>query len=337
MRTSALLVLLAGSAAPAFAAKTDVVVLVNGDSITCEIKSLDFGRLHVKTDDIGTIDIEWNKVASVRSPRTFRVETASGLRLLGSLSTNAAGQLEVTSGTAPVAIDVASVVSLSERDRRFWNRIDGSLDFGLSYTQSSGVGQLNFNTQATYRGTNVDTTASIASYFTRQPEADDTSRHLVQVGSSRRIRRQGLWLVQGGFERNEELGYKIRGTGTGGVGRYAVRSNRAVLAFGGGLSTSREVPVDGETTQSLDGFFMVRQSFFTYDTPKTDISTSLDLYPGLSQWGRVRAQLDARIKREIVSNFTVGFTLYDSYDNRPPTDDARKNDVGFSVTVGWTF
>ena len=40
---------------------------------------------------------------------------------------------------------------------------------------------------------------------------------------------------------------------------------------------------------------------------------------------------------EIVRDFSVGFTIYDSYDNRPPSADASKNDVGLSLTIGWTF
>jgi len=51
----------------------------------------------------------------------------------------------------------------------------------------------------------------------------------------------------------------------------------------------------------------------------------------------VRTQFDGKIKREIVRDFSVGFTIYDSYDSDPPSADARKNDVGFSLTIGWTF
>ncbi len=45
--------LLAALADPAWAAKTDVVTLVNGDRLTCEIKLLSQGRLEVSTDDVG--------------------------------------------------------------------------------------------------------------------------------------------------------------------------------------------------------------------------------------------------------------------------------------------
>lgn len=48
--------------------KTDVVVLANGDRITCEIKTLARGRLTVKTDAFGTVSIKWDHVARRRRP-----------------------------------------------------------------------------------------------------------------------------------------------------------------------------------------------------------------------------------------------------------------------------
>ncbi len=43
------------------------------------------------------------------------------------------------------------------------------------------------------------------------------------------------------------------------------------------------------------------------------------------------------VSREIVKDFTVGTTIYYSYDSKPPTADAKKHDVGATLTVGWTF
>ena len=86
------LVLVSG-ALPAWAApKTDVVVLVNGNTFTCEIKLLQYGRLQASTDDLGTVNIEWDKVASVTAARIFRVETHAGVRLLGRLATSHPGE-----------------------------------------------------------------------------------------------------------------------------------------------------------------------------------------------------------------------------------------------------
>jgi hypothetical protein len=329
--------LVALAATDAWAQKPDKVQLSNGDILTCEVKLLDRGRLQVSTDDLGTVYIEWDKVASITAPGQFYVETSSGLRLLGQLATILPDQLDVIQQTGPVSLDRMSVVLIAPIGQRWWNRIDGAVNLGLSYTQSSGVAQLTFSANAMYRRPNQQLSASASSYFTRQEEADDSSRHAVDLGSARSIGRQSLWLIQGGFMRNEELGYELRGTVSGALGHYLVRSNRAIVAVGGGLSTSHERPVEGDSTQNLEALITARQSFFTYDSPKTDIATTVNLYPGLSQWGRVRLEVDGRFNREIVKNFTIGITIYDSYDSDPPTEGAKKNDVGFSLTIGWTF
>lgn len=76
---------------------------------------------------------------------------------------------------------------------------------------------------------------------------------------------------------------------------------------------------------------------FRYDSPKTDITTDATLFPSLTSWGRVRAEIDISATREIVSDFTFILSFYDSYDNEPPDEGAAKNDYGVVTSVGWTF
>jgi len=323
--------------AAAWAQKLDSITLVNGDRITCEIKLLEKGRLQVSTDDLGTVYVEWDKIASLTAPETFRLETSSGLRLVGSLTTNQPGHLDVVQQTGSLSVDLMDVVYIYPIGRSLWSKLDGSFDLGLSFTQSSGIAQLNVEAYTIYRRSSLQLTASASSYITVDNSGNDTSRDAVDLAGVRYFGQRSLWLLQGGVMSNQELGYDLRATVSGGVGRFLARSNRGYFAVGGGLSTSSESPVEGDTTQELDAFFAVRQSFFTYDRPKTDVGLSFDLYPGLTAWGRVRFELDGHVKREIIKDFSVGFSLYDSYDNRPPTEGARKNDVGLSLTVGWTF
>ena len=89
-------------ALPAWAQKTDIVTLVNGDTLTGEIKLLERGRLQVSTDHLGTVNIEWDKVISVTALRMFQIETSNGVRLLGQLTTTAPGQFEVIAAEAVV-------------------------------------------------------------------------------------------------------------------------------------------------------------------------------------------------------------------------------------------
>ena len=69
--------------APVLAApKTDIIVFRNGDRLTGEIKGLEKGRLELSTDTAGTVDIEWDKIASVETTQYLDVETTDGRAFL---------------------------------------------------------------------------------------------------------------------------------------------------------------------------------------------------------------------------------------------------------------
>src|SRR5262245_55445559 len=125
---------LAMTAAPARAAKTDIVVLRNGDRLTCEVDELERGRLTVKTDDMGTIQIEWDKVQSVTAASEFDVDDLVGHRYVGALAAAASGELSITSGSEAQAVRLLDVARITRIRATFWQRLDGSLDVGASYT-----------------------------------------------------------------------------------------------------------------------------------------------------------------------------------------------------------
>jgi hypothetical protein len=66
--------------------RSDVVSLANGDRITGEVVRLDRGRLEFKTDDAGTLYLEWDKLTSVVATRLVEVMTTDGRLFLGTLA-----------------------------------------------------------------------------------------------------------------------------------------------------------------------------------------------------------------------------------------------------------
>src|ERR1700739_142265 len=68
--------------------KTDILVMKNGDRMTCQIKGLDAGVLYVSFDYIdGTASVEWSKVARLESNQLFIVKTEDGSVYTGRLNT----------------------------------------------------------------------------------------------------------------------------------------------------------------------------------------------------------------------------------------------------------
>ena len=77
------------SAPLAAAPKTDVVDLINGDRITGEIKGMEHNRLRFSTDHMGTLYIEWDKIARVQSNQYLLLERFDGVRYYGQLAAGA--------------------------------------------------------------------------------------------------------------------------------------------------------------------------------------------------------------------------------------------------------
>lgn len=339
--TLLLTVLIAIAPATLSAADTDLIVLANGNRLNGEVKGLEHGQLELSTTAMSTIYIEWNHVAEVTTLATFEVETDIGERYLGRVTSGGPGRLVVEGGGANgnVELDLSSVVRLRPIHARFWERLDGSLAIGSSYTHSSGVGQGTINADVRFRRPGFELESSLDTALTVQTEGEDetSSRASLTFGYARLLRNR--WLIPGiaHFENNSDLGLDLRATFGGGLGRFLIQSNRAEMIAEAGLVASKEQPLEGEATKSIEAMLMLAHSFYTYDTPKTIFTLRLLAYPSLSDFGRVRMNLDTTAKREIVSDFTIGVSLYDTYDSRPPTEGASKNDYGVSLSIGWSF
>src|SRR5688500_6511278 len=161
--------------------RTDVITLANGDRVTGDVERLDRGRVEFKTDDIGTIYFEWDKVATVVSVHQFEIITTDGSRFLGSLGARPPNQLLVTNALGELALPMAEVSAIRPIGNGFWQRMDGSLDLGFSYTKSSGVAQLNLNTTTIYRRPAFEARLTGSATLTREADQENDDRGTLQT------------------------------------------------------------------------------------------------------------------------------------------------------------
>jgi hypothetical protein len=45
----------------------------------------------------------------------------------------------------------------------------------------------------------------------------------------------------------------------------------------------------------------------------------------------------AAVRRELWKDFFVGLNMFDTFDSRPPSPGADRNDVGVVTSIGWSF
>jgi hypothetical protein len=103
------------------------------------------------------------------------------------------------------------VTRISPIGTSFWNKMDGSIDAGFNYTQSSGVAQLNATWNQAYRRPAF--TFSTALSLTATEKEDDEGRDdrgSFEASFLRYPWKRWFFSFAGRFETNESLGLTLR-------------------------------------------------------------------------------------------------------------------------------
>ena len=167
-------------APPAWSAKNDSVLLINGNDVTGEIKSLEFGSMKYSTDSMGTVSIDWEDIVRVTSPQSLQVELVDGDRYFGSLGAAEEDfHVAVVTPSATYEFASAEVVRITPIDtsKSLINRLDGSLSAGFTTQKSSEVTTLNLATNISYRATTYALNFTANASLT----VEETERHGVEA------------------------------------------------------------------------------------------------------------------------------------------------------------
>jgi hypothetical protein len=337
------LALLGALAAPLACAapKTDVVMLLNGDRYTGEVKGMQQGQLEFKTDAAGTLFIEWNKIASLKTDQYVQVELENGLRLSGvapRAGENRMLLLVADEAVPPQEAAFAAIVRLDPIERgKILKRLDGYVTAGYNYTKSNDLQQLTFTGGLGARTEVREWALDGSSTVTSQEGNDDTSRYSID-GWWRRFLRQ-RWFLQGfgGFESNDELALDLRTMLGGAYGRYLVQTQKQEWAAYAGLAYTLENYQGEERQESTEAVFGTQYSYFRYDSPEASFDAMLNFYPSLTESGRVRSEGKLRSRYEIVDDLFFEVSLYGSYDSDPGAQAESNSDYGLTTSLGYTF
>src|SRR5581483_1377376 len=180
--------------------KTDVIVMANGDRLTCEIKKLEAGVLYVSLDYVdGTISIAWSKVQRLESKQLFAVQTDSGATYTGTLKTVAGPEdqprsIEIAepqpqrASMGEQTVEQTKVVAAQQYGESFWPRLHGNLGVGLTYNKSNGTTQFNLQSGLDYRRERIALQLDYNSTFSNAAGSVETTRNQVDVEALRLLR-----------------------------------------------------------------------------------------------------------------------------------------------------
>ena len=337
LRVQSLLLLLLFSGA-AWAAKTDVVYLKNGDRVTGEVKGLDRGLLEFLTDHMATVYIEWEDIREITSHTGQAVELTNGQRFYGPLDKPENEEMMVV-GTEQGAVGVSTrdVVDMYPVGAGFWKRLDLSADLGLSWDKGSNVGKYNLSISTEYRDPRFITRTSFMSEVTSQEARDDSSRATIS-GEHLVFRQNKRYLAYfGNVENNDELGIDLRVLAGAGYGIMPVRSQRNLFGIAGGLAVNHELPVGAPSETNLEAVGSINYDYFKYSDPERSLTSKLRVFPSITDAGRWRATFDTDFRLELVADFFWKLYVYASYDSDPISAEGSSSDYGINTSLGYTY
>jgi hypothetical protein len=308
--------------------KSDVIVMKNGDKITCEVKSLSSNTLYISVDYIlNTISVDWTKVDYIDSKQLFLIKTQDGTVYTGMLSR------PKTSAARPTQIDVlepsenkitlerSKIVNVNETSSNTWQRLNGQIGFGFTYTKGNQTSQYNLNSSIGYVQEHWSAGASYNSNLSSSTGTSIATRNQISLAATRLLPWNN-WYVTGitDFLQSSVQGIQLQDTFGGGLGRNIVNTGSTFFTAYGGFAwqqiSYQQLIVPARTQQVTAGLIGTQVRLFAFN--KTTLAVSANLLPALSEPGRVQFTLNASYYVKLWGKLNWNFNVYGNWDNRPP-------------------
>jgi len=328
--------------------KTDVLVMKNGDRITCEVKKLESGILAVGLDYVdGTVSIDWLKVARLESNAMFLVTFQNGATYAGRVitpeslpGTATTLQIQESQATEPVSVPRSEVVGMTQTSVSFLHRFDGGVTLGSQYSKGNSTTQYNVSSDLEYKEIHWGAKGRYNSNLSSSTGADTATRNQTDFSAYRLLRRRNYFVTgTGGFLQSSVQGIENQMTLGFGLGVYLKNTNKVRLTVLGGPGWQRTHYSSSETDQAGTqeiGVFLISSSLEMFQFKKTRLTATANLIPALTDTGRVFSNTNISYYLKLFGVLHWNFSVYGNFDSRPPGQ-LSGSDYGSSTGLSWSF
>jgi hypothetical protein len=332
---------------PSFArAAKDVLVMKNGDRITCEVKSLDAGVLKVNLDYVdGTISIDWLQVSRLESSYLFLVQLQDGSIYSGKVinaetlpDTPVRLEIQPEAGQS-VVVDKLSVVRITQTSESFFQRFSGEITLGATYSKGNNATQYNIGSELEYQQTRWGGRLTYNSNLSANSGAMTATRNQVDLNTYRLISRQNYFVSSlGGFLQSSVQGIQVQTSLGAGLGRYLKNTERVRFWVLGGIGWQGTHYLQAAKSQPAQnvGVALISSNLDAFVFKKTRLNFSLNAAPSVTEPGRYFLKTNASYYLKLFGKIDWNFSYYGSWDTRPPPGFVG-SDYGTSTGLSYTF
>jgi hypothetical protein len=286
-----------------------------------------------------TVNIEYEDINTIHSSKFFDIRINNGNRYFGHLlKSNVLSTVNIVTVTDTIPKRLWDIVTITPIKQTFFQKIDGSIDVGLSYSKASDVFQYSANLQATHRTINYSTRFNLSSILTDNNDEGVSRNNEVGIGFTRFLPNKWFARASAQGQQNTELDLDYRLQGGIGGGYDFFRSNAIRLYGMAGLVANHEKTISNSTvSDNIEALFAAQLKWFQYSHPKIDITSNFEIYPSLTINNRVRFEYDIAAKYELIKDLFFNLQFYGSSDNKPSNGGTAKSDWGVITSIGYTF
>jgi putative salt-induced outer membrane protein YdiY len=320
---------------------TDIVTMKNGDHLTGEIKKLENGILYIETDYFsGSIGLDWLQVETVQSTGNYQIILKDGTRVEGTIErakASAQGKDFVIHGeSGERRASSSDIVEIHPQKRSFLSQVTGDVDLGYSFTSGSKQSSFNFGTTANYLSTKYFGSVGSTSNVSGQSGGNQTNLAEIQMLGGIFITRNSILIGLADLLHSSQQDLKLRSTLGGGYGQYWVHTNHQNLLWTGGAAYTHEQfeSTEGSAAQSVEAFLGLQYQLFQFD--RYNLHAQTLFYPGLTDAPRFRLTTRFGFSMKLVGKFHTDVQFWNNFDSQPPFN-TKRNELGISNSLGWTF
>ncbi|HEX8881671.1 MAG TPA: DUF481 domain-containing protein, partial [Candidatus Acidoferrum sp.] len=238
-----------------------------------------------------------------------------------------------------VTLDREQVVLMNETSSNFWQRLNGRIGTGFTYTKGNDSTQYNLNSDVNYPRERWSAEARYSSNFTSNSGTSTSTRNEVAF-SAQRLLRWNNWYYTGvaDFLQSSVQGIQLQSTFGGGIGRIIKNTGSTSLTVYGGFAWQRinynEAAHPSLTQQVTSGLIGSSLKLFRFD--RTTLTLNATFLPAVSDPGRVHFNLSTSYYVKLFGKLDWNFTFYANWDNRPPPG-FSSSDYGTTSGLSLTF
>ena len=326
--------------------KTDVVVMKNGDRMTCEIKGLRSGILYISVDYIiGTLSLEWEQIVRIESGRTFLLRTESGSVYQGTLKTEnpaSEGPMTITvvgDANEMMRLEQSHVISMEPTSEQLWKRFSGAVSTDMIYSRGNQTVQYNFSSETEYLQERWSARMDFISNLATSNGDTTSTRDQVRL-FGRHLSAQRNYFYAGVLSalQSSEQGIRHQTSVGGGAGRFFRNTNNASISLLGGLALQRtnydQSVLRAPSQDVISALIAIELKLFRFD--RTNFNLITDILPAVSDPGRVYVTSNASYFVKLFGKLSWNVSSYLDFDNRPPGHFSG-TDYGTSSGLSLTF